>query len=225
MPTVLITGANRGIGLEFARQYAADGWKVLATCRAPETAKALEAITGDVTVIALDINNRDAIRSAAERLETELNVLIANAGVYGPPASGQSFGSLDYDGWAATLQTNLLGAVATLEAFAPRLSRDAKAVAISSQMGSIEDASSGSFAYRTSKAALNMAMTLIGAELAPRNIAVATLHPGWVQTDMGGPNAAISTETSVSGLRHVIATLKPATKAPFLNYAGKVLPW
>lgn len=224
MPTVLITGANRGIGLEFVRQYAKDGWRVIAVCRKPDEADELNAIEGDVRIQWADVADRDSLKNLAEKVGP-LDVLIANAGVYGPDRAGQSFGTLDYDGWARTMEVNLFGTVATLEALSPKLAANGKAVAISSQMGSIDDASSGSFAYRTSKTALNMAMTLIAAELGPKGISVATLHPGWVQTDMGGSNATVTPRDSVIGLREVIAALKPATRAPFLNYLGKTLPW
>lgn len=222
MPTVFITGANRGIGLEFVKQYAADGWTVTCTARDPDSAKDLKAIAGDITIKPLDISNRTAIADLAGQTGP-IDVLIANAGMMG--AGSQSFGSLDYDAWADVLQVNVLSTVATIEAFAPKLASGSKAVALSSLMGSIEDASGGMFAYRTSKTALNMAMKLIAAELEPKGVAVCGLHPGWVQTDMGGPNAAITTTQSVSGLRNVIASLKPGDGQLFVNYDGKKLPW
>ncbi len=222
MPHLFITGANRGIGLEFVRQYAADGWTITATARDPDAAKALKAVAGDVTVHKLDVTDREAISALAEETRP-IDHLIANAGVMG--LGNESFGSLDYRAWAKVLEINVLGAVATFEAFAAKLSDGSKAVALSSLMGSIEDASSGMFAYRSSKTALNMAVKLIAAELEPKGIGVCALHPGWVQTDMGGPNAKITTEASVSGLRQVIAGLKPGDGQLFVNYAGESLPW
>jgi NAD(P)-dependent dehydrogenase (short-subunit alcohol dehydrogenase family) len=222
MPHVFITGANRGIGLEFVRHYAADGWTVTATARDPDSATELKAVAGDVTVHGLDVADRAAIRALADTTGP-VDHLIANAGVMG--LGNENFGSLDYGAWAKVLEINVLGAVATLEAFAPKLASGSKAAALSSLMGSIDDASSGMFAYRTSKAALNMAMKLIAAELEPKGIGVCALHPGWVQTSMGGPNAKITTEESVAGLRKVIEGLKPGDGQLFVSYAGESLPW
>lgn len=222
MPTVLITGANRGIGLEFVKQYAAEGWTVICTARNPAEATELAAVEGDITIKALDISDRSAIRALASETG-DIDLLIANAGVMG--AGNQSFGSLDFDAWADVLQVNVLSTVATVEAFAPKLSKGGKAVVLSSLMGSIEDASAGMFAYRSSKTALNMSIKLIASELQPQGIAVCALHPGWVQTDMGGPNAKITTAESVSGLRQVIDGLAPGDGKLFVDFAGRQLPW
>jgi len=222
MPHLFITGANRGIGLEFVRQYAAAGWTVTATARDPGSATNLNSVSGNVTVKRLDVADRAAIRALADETGP-VDHLIANAGVMG--LGNESFGAIDYEAWAKVLEINVLGAVATIEAFSPKLSSGSKAVALSSLMGSIEDASSGMFAYRSSKTALNMAMKLVAAELEPKGIGVCALHPGWVHTDMGGPNAKITTEQSVQGLREVIEGLKPGDGQMFVNYAGEKLPW
>jgi len=225
MTTVLITGANRGIGLEFVKQYAGDGWRVLACCRAPDAAGDLRLAKGDIEIFKLDLNDSAAAKRLAASIEEPIDLVIANAGVggWGIP----SFGDFDYDGWADVMKVNLFGAVSTLEAFAPHVKKTkGKLAAISSRMGSIEDASS-SFAvpYRTSKAALDMAMKCIALEMEPAGVAVGVLHPGWVQTDLGGPNALIATSESVSGLRQVIEKMKVTASPVLTDYAGNTLPW
>ena len=227
MPSVLITGANRGIGLELARQYAAEGYTVHACCRKPDEARELKAVDGAVHVHALDVTDHQAVDRLAGLIDGPLDVVIANAGVYGPSSDAQTFGSLDYAALRDTMETNTIGAVKTLEAFAPHAKRSSekKMAAITSEMGSIGDASGGSTAYRASKAALNMALAVAAPELKRDGVAVALFHPGWVQTDMGGPNARITPEVSAKGLRERIGGLQPADKAPFLAYDGREIPW
>lgn len=226
MPTVLITGANRGIGLEFTRQFAADGWAVHASCRNPDNADELNAVEGDVTVYKADITSESDLAAFAGAVSGPVDLLIANAGVMGPNGDAQEFGSLDFDGWDETFRVNTMGPLRTAEAFLPAVEKaKGKIVAITSKMGSIEDASSGRIIYRSTKCGLNMAMNMVAAACASKGIAVATLHPGWVRTDMGGPNGLIDTTESVSGLRKVIDGLAPQETAPFLDYAGKTIPW
>ena len=227
MPTALITGANRGIGLELARQYAADGYTVHACCRNPSDAKELNAIAGDVRVHALDVTDHAAVDRLASEIGDPLDVVIANAGVYGPKSEAQTFGSLDYGALRDTVEVNTIGAVKTIEAFAPHAARSdqKKMAAITSEMGSIADASGGSTAYRASKAALNMALAVAAPELKRDGVAVGLLHPGWVQTDMGGPNARITPEQSARGLKDQVAGLQPSDKAPFLAHDGREIPW
>ena len=224
MPTVFITGANRGIGLEFVRQYADDGWKVIATCRAPEKASELNALKGDIHIRELDVADRDAVFALAKEIDEPINLVIANAGK-GVWGEGH-FGELDYGAWQEFFDVNLFGTVATCEAFAPHLRKTkGKLAALSTKMASIGDASGGAMAYRTSKTALNMAMKVIAATLAPEGVGVGVYHPGWVETDMGGPNALINTETSVKGLRALFEKM-PITDTPkFLAYDGQEIPW
>lgn len=226
MPTVLITGGNRGIGLEFVRQYAADGWKVHVTCRDPAAAKGLKDIAGDVTIHALDVTDDVAIGALADKLKGEsIDLLVNNAGVIGP---GNSLGKTDKAGWLETLHVNSIAPIHVLEAFLPHLERGQgkTAAALTSKMGSIADNSSGgSYIYRTSKAALNAAMRSAAIDLRAKGIKVAVFHPGWVKTDMGGPSAQIDTRTSVAGLRAKIARLTPAESGGFFNYDGTPLPW
>ncbi len=202
MPTALITGANRGIGLALTRQYASEGYRVHACCRTPSEADELTAVEGDVTVHALDVTDHAATDRLAGEVAGPIDVLIANAGVYGPKAEAQSFGSLDYDGLRRTFETNTLGALKTLEAFAEHVAKaKGKMVAMTSKMGSIDDASGGMIAYRATKAALNMGVCMAAAAMQDRGVAVAVVHPGWVRTDMGGPNGLISAEESAEGIR------------------------
>jgi NAD(P)-dependent dehydrogenase (short-subunit alcohol dehydrogenase family) len=164
MPTVLITGANRGLGFEFARQYAADGWRVFATCRNPARAKQLEQLAqepGDMfTIAAIDVTDAKSVQNAAKQLKNvDIDLLINNAGIAG--SSGQSTGKVDYDAWARVLEVNTMGPLRLIESFVDHIARSERrlAVAITSGMGSLADnTSGGSIAYRTSKAALNMVM-------------------------------------------------------------------
>jgi NAD(P)-dependent dehydrogenase (short-subunit alcohol dehydrogenase family) len=219
MPTVLITGANRGIGLEFARQYRADGWEVIGTSRRPAEADELKA-TGAV-VETLDAADPGSIAALAGRLGPRpIDVLIANAGVY-PQTT-------DAAEWSAAFATNSIGPTLLAEALRGNVaaSTNRKMAAITSRMGSIADnTSGGAIAYRATKAALNAAWHSLAIELRNDGISVAMLHPGWVQTDMGGKGASIDTRTSVSGLREVIADLTPDRSGAFFNYDGEGLPW
>ena len=227
MATVLITGAGRGLGLEFCKQYAAEGWQVLACCRNPETAGKLADIP-QVRVFPLDVSDFAQIDNLAAQLQdTAIDVLINNAGIYGDnPRLG--FGQLDYAAWMQTLTVNTQAPVKMAEAFLPHLKRGDKKllVSISSQMGSIADnGSGGSILYRTSKAALNAAMKSIAIDLEDQGIGVLVLHPGWVKTDMGGANALIDAQESVAGMRQVIAQFTLAQSGSFLKYDGSTLPW
>ncbi|MDD5319650.1 MAG: SDR family oxidoreductase [Methylococcales bacterium] len=226
MATVLITGSSRGLGLEFCKQYAAEGWQVLACCRNPERAGNLADIS-QVRIFPLDVSNFAQIDTlAAELQDTAIDVLINNAGVYG--GTHCDFGQLDYTAWTQTLTVNTQAPVKMAEAFLPHLKRGDKKllVSISSQMGSIADnGSGGSILYRTSKAALNAAMKSIAIDLRDQGIGVLVLHPGWVKTDMGGPNALIEAQQSVAGIRQVIAQFTLAQSGNFLKYDGSSLPW
>lgn len=231
MKTVLVTGANRGLGLEFVRQYAADGWRVLACCRDPNSAQALRALEpgsgGRIRVLRLDVTNAKSIQAAAEAVGSEpIDVLVNNAGVGGPRS--ETLGRLDYDAWLRVLDVNTLGPMRVTEAFLDNVARgrEKKIVTITSGMGSIADnTSGGAYAYRSSKAAVNMAMRSLAVDLASRGFIVVVMNPGWVRTDMGGPNARLSPAESISAMRAVIAGLKPEDSGRFLNHTGKTYPW
>ena len=226
-PTVLITGANRGLGLEFARQYAAEGWRVIATCRQPKAAKALAAIKGDVRIRALDVTDPAQVRSLARALKSEaIDLLISNAGIYGPRK--ETFGRVDTEAWHRVFHTNVMGPMMIAEALADHVARGERktVVALTSLMGSIaENQSGGSYIYRSSKAALNMVMKGLSLTLKPRKISVVMLHPGWVRTDMGGASAHLGAEESVTAMRRVIGGLKFSDSGRFFNYDGREIPW
>lgn len=223
MTTVLITGANRGIGLEFVKQYAGEGARVHACCRNPDKAEALNALKGDIVIHGLDVSDFAAVKALGEKIDEPIDIVVANAGAGGKDAG--DFGDIDFDAFSRLLQVNTLGPVATLEAFAPHLKKTkGKFAAISSTLGSIENAGDYAPAYSTSKAGLDMAMKSYAALLAADGVAVGPFHPGWVKTDMGGPSAPVTPEESVAGLRQQIAAMKPG--APHLvAYNGEVLPW
>jgi NAD(P)-dependent dehydrogenase (short-subunit alcohol dehydrogenase family) len=215
MPTALITGSNRGIGLALAQRYAADGWRVLATCRDPDRAGALRdvAAAGEaVSVHRLDVTRHAEIGDLAAALAgTAIDVLFNNAGVMGP-RGGQDFGAIDHAAWLDVLEVNLLGPVRMAEAFVDHVAAsDLRTIAVvSSTLGSIAESAGGGYTlYRTSKAAVNMVVRCMAASLRPRGITVVTLHPGWVRTDMGGPAASISPEQSAAGLKRVVGGLAP----------------
>ena len=225
---VLITGANRGIGLEFTKQYAADGWAVLACCRHPQSAldlQALAAAHSNIKIYTLNVADFAQIDALAIQLKDEnIDVLINNAGVY--PAS--SFGDTNYDAWAEGFMVNSMAPLKMAEAFVQHITRSQlkKIATLTSKMGSIDDNTSGeSYSYRSSKTAVNMVMKSLSIDLKPYGISVVTLHPGWVQTDMGGGNALISAQTSVSGLRSVIADLNLSSTGQFIAYDGIAIAW
>lgn len=225
---VLITGANRGIGLEFVRQYAEAGWKVIACCRDLKQATGLQelvAIYPDIQAYALDVADFAAIDALALALkDVKIDVLINNAGVY-PNSDLQH---ADPEQWLHAFKVNSMAPFKMATAFLPNLAAGQlrKLVTLSSKMGSLDDnTSGGSYIYRTSKVAANMVMKSLAIDLKPYGIAAAALHPGWVQTEMGGPDALIDTRTSVSGLRQVIQSLNQANSGQFIAYDGKVINW
>lgn len=226
MPTALITGANRGLGLEFARQYAADGWRVIATCRDPTRAGELKTLGDAVDVYALDVSDFPAVSRLAEALkERPVDVLLNNAGVIG---TERDIGKLDGERWLNVLRVNAVAPLMVAQAFLPHLRAGAakKAVFLTSLMGSIDDNSSGRYYdYRASKAALNAAVKSLAIDLAGEGIIAVVVHPGWVKTDMGGPNAPVDAKTSVAGMRKVVAKLTTGDSGRFLGYDGREHPW
>lgn len=227
MPSVLITGANRGLGLEFTRQYAADDWRVFAACRDPAGARDLAAVEGDVSAETLDVDDGPQVAALANKLSGQpIDVLINNAGIYGPKDVTRD--TVDYDAWGQVFRTNAMSPLAVSAAFAANVAQGGqkKIITLSSIMGSIaENDSSGDFIYRSSKAAVNAVMKSLAGDLKSEGITVAVLHPGWVRTDMGGPDAAIEAPESVTGMRAVIAGLKESDSGRFLNYDGTEIPW
>ena len=227
MPTVLVTSASRGLGREFVRQYAADGWRVLAASRHPEAVDAeLRALGAGVRPIAMDVTKSAAVEAAAREDDGPIDLLLNTAGIIGQ--TDDAPGNVHELEFARVLDVNVLGPVRVLDAFADRLAAagGAKALTLTSGMGSITDVRSGTaMMYRTSKAAVNMAMRVRALQLAPRGITVAVIHPGYVQTDMGGPTATVLPEESVTAMRAVIAGLTPDAAGSFLTWRGKTYPW
>ena len=231
MPSTLITGANRGLGLEFTQQYVSGGWQVYATCRDPESATELRRLTDvgvdRLQILQLNVSDLASVKAAAAKLAGQpIDVLINNAGVMG--AQGQTIGNIDYDAWAKVLDANTMGPMRVSEAFVDNVARSERKliITLTSGMGSIADnTSGGSVAYRSSKAAVNMVMRSLAIDLAPRGITCVVVNPGWVQTDMGGPHATITPAASVTSLRRLIDTLGPAQSGKFFNYNGREYAW
>lgn len=224
MSTVLITGANRGLGLEFVRQYAAAGWTVLAACRRP--AEFPRPPAGAIEVLGLDVADFAGVAALAEHLRGRpLDVLLNNAGLYG---EHQEFGNIDPGDWERVLRTNAIAPLKVAEAFLPHVlaGRNKTMAFMTSRMGSIADnEAGGAYIYRSSKAALNAAVKSLSIDLRPRGVTAILLHPGWVKTDMGGPGAAIEPPESVAGLRRVIAGAGPQQSGGFFDYTGASVPW
>lgn len=226
MPTVLITGASRGLGLEFARQYAADGWRVIACCRNPDAATAAKGIAGDVTVRALDVTDAGEVAALAALLDgVAIDLLINNAGVYGPKPC--ELGDIDIEAWKAAMDVNLYAPFRISRALLNNVAAAKGTIAaMSSVMGSIGTNTSGdSFIYRSSKAALNAVMRTLANEIAPLGVPVVMLHPGWARTDMGGKTAPVDPVASVAALRAIIADTTIATTGRFMSYDGTEIPW
>lgn len=232
MDTALITGSSRGLGLEWVRQLATAGWRVHATCRHPAEASDVKALAKShpgVTVHRLDVTQQEQVQALAMLLEREaIDVLINNAGVYFEKWLPDALGSLRYRDWETTLQVNTIAALRVCEAFVEQVARSRRRlmVAITSHMGSIAAIDSpGSYYYRSSKAALNAAMKGLSLELKPRGIGVLLLHPGWVQTRMGGTSAPLTASDSVAAMRLRVEQFTLADTGRFLRYNGTEIPW
>ncbi len=218
MPTALITGANRGIGLEFARQYAADGWDMIAAAR--QSSPELNAL--QVRVELLDLTDAEAVAGFAERIGEPLDLFIANAGTSHPM---DTVGVANARDWQAMMMVNVIAPFQLGQALLPRMARGGKMICISSGMGSIEQNSGGWIPYRTSKAALNMAWSCLALEARGHGVTAVALSPGWVKTRMGGTGAEISTEESVGSMRKLMDRLTIEDTGHFLRRDGSELPW
>ena len=234
MATILITGTNRGLGLEFARQYAEQGWNVIATSRKVANSGALTELANtkkNLSVKSLDVASEESTRRLAQELKgVPIDVLVLNSAVY--TRVGNTLGELNYEGWRQSFETNVLGAVRVAEALLENVaaSKKKQIVAISSGMGSVGDlgktiGAGAAYQYRTTKTALNMAMAILAKEVEPRGIAVVVISPGWVQTDMGGANAALTPEQSISGMRKVLSGDPKGLSGKFWSYDGTTWAW
>ncbi|MCC8940191.1 SDR family oxidoreductase [Bradyrhizobium sp. Arg68] len=239
MTTVLITGANRGIGLALARQYVADGAEVIGCCREPAKADALNKLAASsgvrVRIMQLEVADEASIASLKRTLgDQPIDILINNAGINGTP-NAQTAEHIDAEGWMTTLRVNALAPMLVTLALRDNLKRgrEKKLVAISSDYGSIsvnwgrDTNAHERYAYRASKAALNMGMCALSRDWATDGVLVAILHPGFVRTDMTAAltDASISADDSARLLIQRIAELTPATSGSFQNAWGKTIPW
>ena len=229
--TYFITGCNRGLGLEFVQQLLVRGQRVIATCRDIATATDLTALalkhSGQLSLIEMDVAAEASMREAVDLLNDEpIDVFINNAGVYGPRDA--TVGHVKAPAMAEVLYTNAVAPMLLTQLLIANVRKGSgkKLVYISSKMGSIEDnGRGGSYLYRSSKTALNSIVKSLSIDLASEGIAITTLHPGWVRTDMGGPNGNIDAPESVSGLLNVIDSLSVAHTGQFYNYDGSSIAW
>ena len=222
--TVLITGANRGIGLELARQYAADGWQVIGTARRPDAAEALRDL--DVRIVQLDVTDQHSVEQmAAELGDQSIDLLINNAGIL---PMLRTIAEINFEDFNRTLAVNTVGPVRVTQALLPNMRSGGhkKIINVTSNLGSITDNTYGGFyGYRESKAALNMFTRSIAAELRDEGFICIVMHPGWVQTDMGGSSAPVTVQDSARGIREIVERLAPEDNGSYWTHEGERTPW
>jgi len=230
MGSILVTGSNRGIGLELVKAFAAKSWRVFAACREPDDAVDLQEVSARhplLSVHRLDVADPGQIRHlAAELRDLPIDILFNNAGIFGPERQG--FGETDPEGWLQTLRVNTIAPLLMAESFVDNVSRSSRKVmaSVGSLLGSLADNTSGGYyAYRTSKAGVHMVMRGLAADLAPRGVIAVSFHPGWVRTRMGGAKAPVSPEQSAAGIQRVLLELTPAQNGRFFDFEGHELPW
>ena len=230
MATILVTGANRGLGIEFVEQYLNEGNEVIATYRNENSSMDLIEMGNErsnLKLLQLDVSSNKSLNSFAENLGNfPIDIFINNAGVYGPRNS--SFGNVDEENWIPAIKVNAIAPILMTQLIIKniRSGADKKLIYITSKMGSIDDnKGGGAYVYRSSKTALNAVVKSLSVDLENEGIVVALIHPGWVKTDMGGPNALIDRETSVRGMTEVISNLDISSTGNFYNYEGSIIPW
>ena len=230
MATILVTGANRGLGIEFVEQYLNEGNDVIATYRNENSSMDLIEMGNErsnLKLLQLDVSSNKSLNSFAENLgDSPIDIFINNAGVYGPRNS--SFGNVDEENWIPAIKINAIAPILLTQLIIKniRSGADKKLIYITSKMGSIDDnKGGGAYVYRSSKTALNAVVKSLSVDLENEDIVVALIHPGWVKTDMGGPNALIDKETSVRGMTEVISNLDISSTGNFYNYDGSIIPW
>ncbi len=236
MPSMLVTGASRGLGLEMVRQFVGDGWRIYACCRTPETATDLAALAagsgGLITLHTLDVSKPEQVRALADEFRgTPIDMLVNNAGLLGctiDQMGPAAFGSIDYEAWAKVHEINTMAPLRVTEAFVDHVAEsDLKLLFfMSTHMGCITElADGGLYPYRSSKAALNLLVKGLSIDLAPRGVRTIAVHPGWVVTDMGGPDAPVNKVDSIAGIRSVVANYGAEQTGCFYQYDGRELPW
>ncbi len=232
MGSVLVTGSNRGLGLEWVKQYAGEGWRVFAACRHPLEAEELRALREHyprISIHRLDVTRPDEVNALAVELRHEpIDILVNNAGVYLEKYEDALLGGMSYDAWEYTFRVNTLGAIRMIQAFLGHLLRGEKKLiaVISTHMASIADITApGAYYYRSTKAALNAAVKGLSHELRPKGIGVLLLHPGWVRTRMGGDQAPLLPPESVRGMRRLLGEFTMDQSGRFVRYDGVDMPW
>jgi NAD(P)-dependent dehydrogenase (short-subunit alcohol dehydrogenase family) len=236
MPSMLVTGASRGLGFEMVRQFGADGWRIYACCRTPETATELAALAaksdGAITLHTLDVSKPAQIDALADEFRgTPIDMLVNNAGLLGCTIDHMApgaFGSVDYEAWAEVHEINTMAPLRVAEAFVDHVAASEMKLMffMSTHMGSITDLDDGGlYPYRSSKAALNLLVKALSIDLAPRGVRTLAVHPGWVSTDMGSAAAPVTPPESIAGIRRVVAAYGAGQTGRFFQYDGKELPW
>lgn len=228
MANIAITGAARGIGLELVRQYAANGDRVFALCRSPS--EGLNAVAagsgGKVTIHDMDVGSDASVKAGAASTGTDsIDVLLNVAGVAGPIPAELEFGSSDWAAWQDALNIMVMGPLRVMQAFLPRMKEGSKVINFSSQLAASTWPYGGFYAYVAAKAGLNRMMRSVAIDLKDRGIIIGLVHPGWVQTDMGGPGADITTEESATGIRQVTADWTLDRSGDFLKWNGETHAW
>lgn len=227
MSTILITGANKGIGLEMTKQYSAAGHSVIACCRDAAKATDLQAVAG-VQVEQVQVSDAASVAALADKLQGKaVDLIINNAGMAGPEFTQQTVLEMDYQGFAETFEVNTMAPMRVMQALMDNLkaSSAGKVISITSQMGALALDMPMAYAYCASKAALNKLMKLAAVELGQQNIAVGVIHPGWVKTDMGGPAAEITAQQSATGILAAIEKISVENNGKFLTWEGEEHPW
>lgn len=236
MPTIMITGANRGLGLEFARQYLADGYEVIATCRHPDSAEALRSLdqgAGRLCTLAMDFFDLESVEAGCSQLDGRpIDILLNNAAVFGPKPKadgdlGQNFSTIDFELWADIFRINTMAPLRLAECLIENIlsGTEKKIVSMSSQVASMTEGGPGLYLYRSSKTALNMTMKTLAHELAEHDVIVTLFNPGWVKTDMGGDAATLEVSESIAAVRSQVSALTMSDTGAFIDYDGRRIPW
>ena len=228
MERVVITGANRGIGLGLVQVFLANNARVIAACRRPEKAQALQKLAKNsaLEILTLDVADEASITSFLAALAgKQVDVLINNAGTLG--GQQQSTSDMDFEAWTQAFAVNTIAPFRLTTGLLANLKKSSRprVISVSSQMGSLAGEGAGYYAYRSSKAALNKVMRGLAADLQDFGVLACPIHPGWVKTDMGGANAQITVAQSAEGIYKLIDTLTAAQSGHFLTWEGEELPW